>query len=80
MIKYKHNMAILHIFQEEISMKKLFLMLLCAMMLCVLALPVLAEDVAYISFAQKNANDGERVGSCVMYLILMYLPFQAGGG
>ena len=51
-------MAILHIFQEEISMKKLFLMLLCAMMLCVLALPVLAEDVAYISFAQKNANDG----------------------
>ena len=39
-------------------MKKFLTVLLCAMLLCVLALPVLAEDVAYISFAQKNSNDG----------------------
>ena len=33
----------------------------------------------YCGRLQKNANEGLGLGSWVMYLILIYLPFQAGG-
>ncbi len=39
-------------------MKKILTVLFAVILLCAFALPVLAEDVAYISFAQKNTNDG----------------------
>ena len=34
----------------------------------------------YCGRLTKNANCGVGVGSCVTYLILMYLPLVAGGG
>ena len=37
-------------------------------------------SLMYCGRLQKNANEGLALGSWVMYLILMYLPFHAGGG
>ena len=34
----------------------------------------------YCGKLQKKANEGVTVGNWVIYLILMYLPFIAGGG
>ena len=37
-------------------------------------------SLMYCGRLQKKAKAGNLVGSWVMYLTFMYLPFQAGGG
>src|SRR5450759_669813 len=41
---------------------------------------LLYGSFTYWGRLQKNAKAGVYIGSCVTYLILTYLPFNAGGG